>query len=438
MKQVMSASAVDQPADRSVLRVRRKSGDLSRDGRGRVSAMPPILQYGFRPFFFLAALYAGAAIPAWLWMYFAGHELPGPFPGLHWHAHEMLFGYLQAVLAGFVLTAIPNWTGRLPLSGWSLAFLVSLWLVGRIACAAIPNPAVAFVVDISFPVMLGFAIWREVVTGRNWKNAPVAVMITLFGLANALDHAANLGIIPHDLGVRLALGAIALLLALIGGRIVPSFTRNWLVKSGETRLPASFGAVDKAALTVTGLGVAAWVALPDSAAAGGLLGLAGLLLIARLARWQGLLTTRAPIVLILHLGYAWLGAALLLLGGSVFVDEMPQSAALHTLTAGAIGTMTLAVMTRASLGHTGREITADKSVIAVYVAVTAGAVLRVAAPLAGDWYPHLLACGGALWSGAFLLFAIRYAPILWGRRLGASADKSVRCGKEYCKCHLKR
>lgn len=414
-----SASTVDPQADRSVLRVRRKSGDLSRDGRGHVSAMPPILQYGFRPFFFLAALYAGAAIPAWLWMYFSGHALPGPFPGLHWHVHEMLFGYLQAVLAGFVLTAIPNWTGRLPLSGWPLAGLVSLWLAGRIACAVAPDPVAAFVVDISFPVVLGLAVWREVVAGRNWKNAPVAVMITLFGLANALDHAANLGFVPHDLGVRLALGAIAMLLALIGGRIVPSFTRNWLVKNGETRIPASFGALDKAALVATAVGVAAWVALPGSYAAGAMLCLAGLLLMARLTRWQGRRTVREPIVLILHVGYAWLGVALLLLGGSVFFDTLPESAALHALTAGAIGTMTLAVMTRASLGHTGRDIVADRPVIAAYAAVTVGAVFRVTAPLAGDWYPHLLVCGGALWSGAFLLFAIRYAPILWGRRLGA-------------------
>lgn len=243
-----SASIGDPQADRSVLRALRKSGDLSRDGRGRVSTMPPILQYGFRPFFFLAATYAGAAIPVWLWLYFSGQALPGPFPGLHWHAHEMLFGYLQAVLAGFVLTAIPNWTGRLPLSGWPLAGLVSLWLAGRVACAAAPDPAAAFLVDISFPMVLGLAVWREVIAGRNWKNTPVAVMITLFGLANALGHAANLGFVPQDLGVRLALGAIAMLLALIGGRIVPSFTRNWLVKNGASHLPASFGTLDKAAL----------------------------------------------------------------------------------------------------------------------------------------------------------------------------------------------
>lgn len=413
----MSASPAPT-ADRSVLRTLRKSGDLSRDGRGRVSSMPPILQYGFRPFFFLAALHAGVAIPVWLSMYFSGHALPGPFAGLYWHAHEMLFGYLLAVLAGFVLTAIPNWTGRLPLSGWPLAGLVSLWLAGRIACVTAPDPMAAMAIDVAFPAALAFAVWREVVAGRNWKNAPVAVMISLFGIANALDHLANLDLVPHGLGVRLALGAIAVLLALIGGRIIPSFTRNWLVKQGTSRLPASFGGLDKAALAATALGSAAWVIAPDTVATGALLGLAGTLLAARLARWQGQQTIREPIVLILHVGYAWLCVALLLLGGSVFIDALPQSAALHALTAGAIGTMTLAVMTRASLGHTGRAIVADRFVVAAYVAVTAGAVLRVAAPLTGGWYAHVLICGGALWSAGFLLFAVRYAPILWGRRLG--------------------
>lgn len=405
--------------DRSVLRSLHKSGDTSRDRRGRVTSMPPIFQYGFRPFFFLAALYAGAAIPAWLWMYFSGHALPGPFPGLYWHAHEMLFGYLQAVLAGFVLTAIPNWTGRLPLSGWPLAGLVSLWLAGRIACAVVPGPGVAMAIDVAFPAVLAFSVWREVVAGKNWKNAPVAVMITLFGLANALDHAANLDLVAQGVGARLALAVIAMLLALIGGRIIPSFTRNWLVKRGEIRLPASFGGLDKAALAATAIGVTTWLAAPESSAAGVMLAFAGVLLAVRLARWQGQRTAREPIVLILHVGYAWLAVALLLLGGSVLFGTLPQSAALHALTAGAIGTMTLAVMTRASLGHTGREIVADKVVVAAYAAVTAGAALRVAAPLSGDWYAHMLVCGGALWSAAFLLFAVRYAPILWGRRVGA-------------------
>ncbi|TIN07135.1 MAG: NnrS family protein [Mesorhizobium sp.] len=246
--------------------------------------MPPILQYGFRPFFFLAALHAGVAIPVWLAVYFAGHILPGPFPGLAWHAHEMLFGYLGAVVTGFVLTAIPNWTGCLPLSGWPLAGLVALWLVGRVACAFVAEPVVAAAADLAFPSVLAFVIWREVVAGRNWKNAPVAAMISLFGVANALHHAENLGLARDALGLRLALGAAAMLIALIGGRIIPSFTRNWLVKAGETRLPVSFDRIDKAALVKTALAAGFWVAVPESAGAGTAMAAAGTLLAARLIR----------------------------------------------------------------------------------------------------------------------------------------------------------
>lgn len=404
-------------SDRSVPRAALKSGDLSRDGRGRIRAMPPILHYGFRPFFFLAALHAGLAVPVWLGAYFGGFDIGGPFGGMHWHAHEMLFGYLSAVIAGFVLTAIPNWTGRLPLSGMPLAVLVGLWLAGRAACLASPDPWLAMAVDLAFPVTLAFAIWREVTAGRNWKNAPVAVMITLFGVANAADHLANASFVDHDLGQRLALAAAGMLMALIGGRIVPSFTRNWLVKEGAAHLPEPFGRLDKAALAATAAAMLGWVVMPHNDLVGMLLFAAGVLLAVRLLRWRGVATMHEPILLVLHVGYGWLAVSFALLGLSTLLpDAVPHSAALHALTAGAVGTMTLAVMTRASLGHTGRAIVADRYIIAMYAMVSAGAMLRVAAPFAGDWYAHVLSCGGALWAGAFLLFAVRYAPILWGRR----------------------
>lgn len=411
--------AVSQPSsaqDRSVLRSLRRSGETVRDGRGRIASMPPILQYGFRPFFFLAALYAGLAIPSWLWIYAAGGALPGPFPGLGWHVHEMLFGYLAAVITGFVLTAVPNWTGRLPLSGWPLAGLVALWLAGRAASAFLPVPSLAMAIDLAFPAVLALALWREIITGRNWKNLPVAAMITLFGAANALHHAENLGLVPGGLGLRLALAVAAMLIALIGGRVVPSFTRNWLVKDGETRLPATFGRLDKAALVATAIAMILWVAGPEALATGSAQIVAGVLLAARLTRWRGLRIAEEPILLILHVGYLWLAVAVLLLGATTLADAVPVSSAIHALTAGAIGTMTLAVMTRASLGHTGRQIVADWSVVLIYLSATLGAALRVAAPFAGDWYVHVLACGGAFWSAAFLLFAVRYAPILWGPR----------------------
>ena len=392
----------------------------ARDGRGRVRAAPPILHYGFRPFFFLAALDAGIAIPLWLAMYARGWSLPGVFDGLAWHVHEMLFGYLAAVIAGFVLTAVPNWTGRLPLSGMPLAGLVGLWIAGRLGSALVASPVGSAVLDLAFPAVLAGAIWREVVAGRNWRNLPVAAILSLFGLGNLVQHLEAAQVLGFGTGYRLALAAVVLMIALIGGRIVPSFSRNWLAKHGARRLPASFGRLDKAALGVTAASVLSWIAMPQSLPAGVLLTAAGVLLAFRLSRWRGASTIREPIVFILHLGYFWLSASLVLVGGSILLPAtIPMAAALHALTAGAVGTMTLAVMTRASLGHTRRAIRADRATIAVYAAVTAGAALRVAAPFAGEAYMPVLMAGGCLWSAAFLLFAVRYAPVLWGAPAGA-------------------
>jgi uncharacterized protein involved in response to NO len=413
------AKAVRGQDDRSVLRNLRKAGDVSRDGRGRVAAMPPILQYGFRPFFLLAALHAGLAIPVWMWLFTTGASLPGVFQGVNWHVHEMFFGYLFGVIAGFILTAVPNWTGRLPLSGRPLAFLVTLWLLGRQACALVADPMLAMLADLAFPATLAFAIWREVVAGKNWRNAPVAAMLTLFGAASALHHLENFGLVESGTSFRVALAVIVMLVGLIGGRIVPSFTRNWLARQGSV-LPQPFGRPDRVALAVSAAAVLLWVAVPELAATGVALAAAGLLHAFRLSRWAGWASWRNPILFILHVGYAWLALSLVLLGLAVLWPAVPQTAALHALTAGAVGTMTLAVMTRASLGHTGRAIVADRWIDAIYLAVTIGAVLRVAAPMAGSLYLPVLVCGGLFWSGAFLLFVIRYTPVLCGPRASAA------------------
>ena len=383
-----------------------------KDGRGRYLAAPAFLHYGFRPFFLLAAIHAALAIAFWLHAYATGAGMAGPFQGMEWHAHEMLFGFLGAVIAGFLLTAIPNWTGRLPLNGAPLAVLVLLWLAGRIGTTLVGNPALALVLDLIFPAVFLAAILREILAGSNWRNLPVAGMYSLFLIANVAHHLEASGMVSGPYAIRLALGAAAMLIALIGGRITPSFTRNWLVKQGATELPASFGALDRAALAATAVAVLAWVALPGLSAP--FLLAAGALLLARLSRWRSRSTLREPILLVLHAGYAWLGAALLLIGLSgILPDAVPQSSAAHALAAGAIGTMTLAVMTRATLGHTGREIRADGWTLAIYLAVTLGALIRVAAPFAGGearigW----LVTGGVLWGAAFALFALRYGPML--------------------------
>lgn len=385
-----------------------------RDGRGRIHSAPAILHYGFRPFFFFAALYAGVAIPAWLAVYAGGWPLPGVFDGLSLHVHEMLFGFLAAVIAGFVLTAVPNWTGRLPLSGLPLAGLVGLWAIGRLASVFVGSPVWSAVLDLAFPAVLAASVWQEVIAGRNWRNVPVAILLSLFGLGSLVQHLEVAQFVPWGTGFRLSLAAAAMMIALIGGRIVPSFSRNWLAKRGEPKLPASFGSLDRLALVVTGVSLVGWIDIPRFAVTGALLCAAAILLAFRLSRWRGLATVKEPIVFVLHLGYLWLAVSLLLLGVSEIAPQaVPEAAAIHALAAGAIGTMTLAVMTRASLGHTKRVITADPATIAIYAAVTTGAVLRVSAGFLPGSYLQLLMSGGILWSLAFLLFAACYAPILW-------------------------
>jgi uncharacterized protein involved in response to NO len=214
-----------------------------------------------------------------------------------------------------------------------------------------------------------------------------------------------------------------MLIAIVGGRIVPSFTRNWLAKERpEAPAPASFGRLDNAALAMTPLALAFWVLAPETRAASWVELAAGLTLAARLARWHGAATWREPLVWILHLGYGWLALGLLLLALDGFLPLLPTTTALHALTVGAVGTMTLAVMTRATLGHTGRPLAAGPGTRAIYALVTLAAVVRLLAPLGGAHYLSLLALAGAAWSGAFGLFALLYGPALMGPRVeGARA-----------------
>ncbi|HET9067416.1 MAG TPA: NnrS family protein [Amaricoccus sp.] len=410
---------MSEPQDRSVPRSRVRAGDETIDRRGRVRGAPAILSYSFRPFFLAGAAYAALTVPLWLWMFASGAAPKGPFAGPAWHAHEMIFGYLAAIVAGYVLTTVPNWTGHLPLSGGRLAALVALWFAGRIAVATVSAPLPALAVDVAFLAVLAAAVWREVVAGRNWGNAPVATLLTVFAGANLLHHLGGFWPAAGDFGIRLSLGAAGLMIALIGGRIVPSFTRNWLVRTRRSPLPASFGRLDRAALALTAAAAVAWVAVPGHAVTGVLLLVAGVLLAVRLARWRGMRTWREPIVFMLHLGYLWLAAGFLLLGGSVLAPALvPESAALHALTAGAIATMTLAVMVRATRAHTGNPIETDAVTLAVYAFVSIGALLRVAAAFFPAAYMPLLTAGGASWSLAFALFAVGYGPMLMRPRRG--------------------
>jgi len=382
-------------------------------------AGPAVLGQGFRPFFLLSGLWAIVALALSVEMILGRIALPTAFDAITWHAHEMLFGYIAATVAGFLLTAIPNWTGRLPLQGLPLLGLVLLWLAGRVAVAfsATIGAGPAALIDLAFLAALLGVVLREIVAGRNWRNLPMAVALGLFLLGNALFHAAALGLDLNDgLARRGAIAVIIALITLVGGRIVPSFTRNWLVKRGATALPVAFGAVDKAALAATLAALAFWVGAPESALGGGLAAVAAAMLFWRLARWRGLATGAEPLVWVLHLGYLWVPLGLALLGLSQWLPAVSPTGALHALTAGAMGTMTLAVMSRATLGHSGRPLHAGPGLAAAYLLVTAAAVLRVAAALLATGTVPLLTAASLAWIAAFALFLAVCGPLLLGRR----------------------
>jgi uncharacterized protein involved in response to NO len=370
---------------------------------------PALFSFGFRPFFFFGAIWSAAVVPLWLYSYFHGGAAALT---REWHIHEMIFGFLGAVIAGFLTTAVPNWTGRMPVIGAPLGGLVALWVLGRVAMLyeTVLGP-IASVADSLFLVAFAAVIWREVLTGRNWRNLPVCGLVTLFALANVAFHYPSA--VVGDVGVRLALGAATVLIGLIGGRIVPSFTRNWMKARSMTPEPSLFGHIDRLALALTVVGAGLWVAAPQATVTGAALALAGAAHLLRLARWRGWRAAAEPLVWILHLGYGWLGVGLLFLGGTALNPGLvPRSAGIHALTAGAVGVMTLAVMTRATRGHTGRPLAADASTTAIYLAINAAALLRVAAPFSGADQPLLLTASGVAWSLAFGGFAIAYGRML--------------------------
>jgi uncharacterized protein involved in response to NO len=389
--------------------------------RQREAASHPFFRGGFRPFFFGGPVWAVIALTLWLSSLNGSISLPTAIDPLAWHRHEMLFGFVGAVIAGFLLTAVPNWTGRLPIAGWPLAVLFGVWIAARLALlfSGFVSVAVAAVLDVGFFLTLALVAAREVLQANN-RNLPVVGLVLLFGAADALDYLCVTGGIGlRDLGWKLAIAIVVTLISLIGGRIIPSFTRNWMAKQRMAKgLPTQPGRFDLIAIGATGFALLAWITGPETAVIGAVLIVAALLQAVRLARWRGVRTWRDPIVLILHVGYAWVPIGLCLLGLSL-AGLVPQSAAVHALTAGAMTTMILAVMTRASLGHTARELKASPVTVVAYLLVTMGAVLRVSASLRLVDYDWGLELAGFAWGGALLLFLIAYAPVLWRPRLGS-------------------
>lgn len=379
---------------------------------------PAILSYGFRPFFLGGAVWAAMAMSLWLAALTGAFEIPTVLDPVSWHAHEFLYGYLGAIVAGFLLTAIPNWTGRMPVAGWQLGGLWALWLLGRVAVAtstAWPPFAVS-AIDLAFPLLFAGIIAREIIAGRNWRNLPVVALFGILLAGNAIFHwEASVGdFAARGFGIRIGLATAVMLIALIGGRIVPSFTRNWLVKQGMDRLPAPpMGRFDRVALLFLFAALAVWVARPGAPVAGVGLILAGALHAVRLARWAGLRTGSEPLVWVLHAGYAFIPVGALVVGISILMPEIVGTAsAQHVWMAGGVGLMTLAVMTRATLGHTGQALTAGAGTTAIYVLLIVAVIARLLAAGFPQFSQALHIASGLAWLAAFGGFVVLYGRLL--------------------------
>ncbi len=379
-------------------------------------AGPAFLSYGFRPFFLGASLFTGLAILAWVALFVGKVSADFLYPPREWHVHEMLFGYLPALIAGFLLTALPNWTDRMPLRGVLLLAMFLLWLAGRLLMAVpFAGASAAAIVDGAFLVLLATYVWREIAAAGVWDRAPIGVLVSLYAVTNLLFHLSALRAAPTDLPERLALSVMTLMLTIIGGRLTPTFTREYLAERNMSSLPGVFSPGDGIAIVLVLVGVMTWVFQPESVWAGVMLVLAGIASLVRLLRWGGWRVWREPLVLILHIGYGWVGLFLVALGASILGIGFTPENAVHLLTTGAMGTMTLAVMTRASLGHTGRPRHADRLTVAIYLLVNVGAVLRILAPNpeTPTALTHAMLGLSALgWAGAYLLFAFHYGPYL--------------------------
>jgi uncharacterized protein involved in response to NO len=377
-----------------------------------------LFQAGFRPFFLLAGLDGVANMAAWLWVYLRPETWPeSAIPAMYWHAHEMLFGFVGAAIAGFLLTAVPNWTGRPPYRGAMLWLLSGLWLGGRIAMlpfTIFPSAVSAVTVLLFFPA-LGLAVAPALVQSRAYRNLPFLGLLFLL-FAAELCFQGSFGIPPElgqHIGLYAALDIILVMIAIIGGRIVPNFTRNALTRQGVTAIVQSRPWVDRGAILSLLLMVALDMAMPLSKVSGVASLLAALFHMMRLGQWQGHRTLRDPLLWALHLGYGWLVLGLALKAAALLSGIMAADKWLHALTVGTIGTMILAVMSRAALGHSGRALVAPRPMSFAFLLVSAAAISRVAFPAAfPEQYDQIIALSGALWLAAFAIYLTVYTPIL--------------------------
>jgi uncharacterized protein involved in response to NO len=376
---------------------------------------PTLFSFGFRPFFLLGSIYSGLAILVWLPVFMGELSLTTALLPRDWHVHEMLYGFLPAVITGFLFTAIPNWTGRLPLRGRPLMFLVAVWLAGRVCVtfSAQTGWLAAMVVDCSFLLLIAAAAAREIIAGKKWNNLSVVGLILALLAGNLTFHLEAHFKGVAEISIRVGIAVVVLLISLIGGRIIPSFTRNWLVRENPGRLPVPFARFDMLTVAVGAISLVLWIVSPDATVTGYALAFAGVMHLIRLGRWAGYRTGRERLLLILHIGYLFVPIGFLLNACSAF-GVVPAAAGVHAWMAGAAGVMTVAVMSRATLGHTGQPLTASIATQAIYASIIVAVVARICAILEPAHSAPLLNVAAFAWAGAFLGFALCYGPALIG------------------------
>lgn len=371
-----------------------------------------LFSLGFRPFFLGAAVMGVAWMALWL-LVTRGFTLDAYYGAFRWHAHEMVFGYTVAVIAGFLLTAVANWTEIPTPRGAPLAALFGLWCAARVA-AFFPDvvpPLVNAGLDLAFLPVLAGVLAVPLIRAGVGRNLIFLLILGLLTVANLMIHLEVLDATRDTArrGTVLGLGLVVLAIAMIGGRVFPMFT----ARIPGVR-PRSRRGVEAAALGSLVLFLLAVLARPGSTAAGAAALVAGLCHGLRLWGWYDRRIWRVPLVWVLHLGYAWVVAGFLLWALAAF-GEVPHTLAVHAFTAGGIGVLTVGMMARVALGHTDRPLEPARPVVAAFVLLNLAALVRVAAPLAAPaLYPQAIAVSGSLWLMAFVLFLAVYAPILVG------------------------
>jgi uncharacterized protein involved in response to NO len=385
--------------------------------RGLSALGPTLFSYGFRPFFLGGATWACLTMLLWIASLSSGLEIGGEYGARAWHAHEMLFGFGSAIVAGFLLTATPNWTGRLPISGRPLMLLFLLWAIGRLALlfpdvlGVIPSIAL----EAAFLPVMTVVCVREIIAGRKWADLKVMAGLGALALANCCLHYEVIAEGGPDHAGRLAVCAYLMMIIVVGGRMLPSFTRNWLAKAGRTNFPVPYNRYDTTVILASLPALALWIAAPEEKMTGIAALAASALHAARLVRWKGWTTGREPLVSVLHLAYVFIPLGFLAIAAAAF-DLLDPVSSLHALTVGGVATMMLAVMTRATRGHTGRALTASRTTCLSYASLFACALIRPLAGLFPDQLALIYTAAGLLWIGGFGLYLLEYGPMLVTRR----------------------